>query len=81
MIQKPDLFLAFQGLFVARLFEYSTFKNHDGSRNWWIMFARAGGESHQHCPKVSALPLHCSLKLKCTLVLSKLIMYVLRVES
>ena len=30
---------------MARLVEYSGFKNHDGSRNWWIMFARAGGEN------------------------------------
>jgi hypothetical protein len=35
--------ILFQGLFVARLYEYSGFKNWDGSRNWWIMFARAGG--------------------------------------
>jgi hypothetical protein len=41
-------FTFFQGLFIARCFEYSTFKNYDGSRNWWIMLARACGKKKHH---------------------------------
>ena len=33
------------GLIVGRLYEYSTFKNSDGSVNWCIMIARATGRS------------------------------------
>ena len=36
------------GLIVGRLYEYSTFKNSDGSVNWCIMIARATGRSAQY---------------------------------
>eukprot|EP00095_Tigriopus_kingsejongensis_P006523 maker-scaffold172_size289735-snap-gene-1.32 protein:Tk06523 transcript:maker-scaffold172_size289735-snap-gene-1.32-mRNA-1 annotation:"nadph oxidase" len=32
------------GLFFGRLSEFKNFKNSNGTRNWWIMFARAGGQ-------------------------------------
>ncbi|TRY74386.1 hypothetical protein TCAL_04607 [Tigriopus californicus] len=32
------------GLFIGRLWDYRHFKNSNGTRNWWIMFARAGGQ-------------------------------------
>ena len=45
------------GLIVGRLYEYSTFKNSDGSVNWCIMIARATGRSAQlheitHCTEM-----------------------------
>lgn len=31
-------------LFIGRCWEYRNFKNSDGTRNWWIIVARANGE-------------------------------------
>ena len=36
------------GLITSRLWEYRHWKNIDGSRNWYIMIARAGGNSKYH---------------------------------
>ena len=39
------------GLIVGRLYEYSTFKNSDGSVNWCIMIARATGQRNEISPE------------------------------
>ena len=45
------------GLIVGRLYEYSTFKNADGSLNWCVMIARATGKSQLHTRgRVSEIP-------------------------
>ena len=33
------------GLFISRIFTFWDFKNHDGTRNWWVIVARAGGQA------------------------------------
>ena len=53
------------GLIVGRLYEYSTFKNADGSLNWCVMIARATGKSQMHARgRVSEIPKNMHIYLR-----------------
>ena len=58
------------GLIVGRLYEYSGFKNSDGSVNWCIMIARAAGQWYSdEIPTLYVRGILCSMFLASLLII------------